>query len=149
MVVSKETTPAAYLESLPADRRAVVAKVRAVIKKQMPKGFVETMNWGMICYEIPLSKYPNTYNGKPLMYVALAAQKNNYAIYLTGAADATAARKTLEAAFKTLGKKMDMGGSCLRFKKLEDIPLDVIGDLIASSSVEERIAVAEKAKTKK
>ena len=84
MVSSKETTPAAYLASLPPERRKVVAAVRAVVKKRLPKGYVESMNWGMLAYEIPLSRYPDTYNKQPLMFVALAAQKNNYALYLTG-----------------------------------------------------------------
>jgi hypothetical protein len=77
MVSSKETTPAAYLASLPADRRKVIAAVRAVIKKHLPAGFVETMNWGMLAYEVPLKRYPDTYNKQPLLYLALAAQKNN------------------------------------------------------------------------
>ena len=84
MVSSKETTPAAYLASLPSERRKVIAAVRAVVKKRLPKGYVETMNWGMVCYEAPLSRYPDMYNKQPLMSVALAAQKNNYALYMTG-----------------------------------------------------------------
>src|SRR5215210_5335654 len=82
MVSSKETTPAAYLASLPPERREVIAAVRAVVKRHLPEGYVETMNWGMLSYEIPLSRYPKTYNKKPLMYLALAAQKNNYALYM-------------------------------------------------------------------
>ena len=85
MVSSKETTPAAYLASLPPERRKVIAAVRAVVKKNLPKGYVETMNWGMLAYEIPLTRHPSTYNKQPLMYLALAAQKNNYALYLTSA----------------------------------------------------------------
>lgn len=84
MVSSKQTRPAAYLASLPPERRRVIAAVREVIKKRLPKGFVETMNWGMLAYEVPLSRYPDTYNKQPLMYLALAAQKNNYAFYMTG-----------------------------------------------------------------
>ena len=85
MVSSKATSPAAYLASLPPERRKVIAVVRAVVKKHLPAGYVETMNWGMLAYEVPLKRYPDTYNKQPLMYLALAAQKNNYALYLTSA----------------------------------------------------------------
>ena len=82
MVSSKETTPAAYLASLPPEHRKVIAAVRAVVKKRLPKGYVETMNWGMLSYEIPLSRYPDTYNKQPLMYIALAARKNQISPFL-------------------------------------------------------------------
>ena len=149
MVSSKETTPAAYIASLPPEHRKVIAAVRAVIKKRLPKGYVETMNWGMLSYEIPLSRYPDTYNKQPLMYLALAAQKNNYALYMTGVSGDKVLMGRLAAAYKAAGKKLDMGKSCLRFDKLEDLPLDVIGDIVAATSVESRIAAAEAAKRKK
>ncbi len=143
MVVSKETTPAAYLASLPVDRRKVIAAVRAVVKKRLPKGYVESMRWGMLSYEIPLARYPNTHNKLPLMYVALAAQKNNYALYLTSAAADKTLMARLAAAYKAKGLKLDMGKGCLRFKSLDELPLDVIGDMVASNSVERRIALFE------
>jgi len=149
MVSSKETTPVAYLASLPPEHRKVIAAVRSVIKKRLPKGYVETMNWGMLSYEIPLSRYPDTYNKQPLMYLALAAQKNNYALYMTGVSGDKVLMGRLTAAYKAIGKKLDMGKSCLRFDKLEDLPLDVIGDIVAATSVERRIAAAEAAKRKK
>ena len=143
MVSSKETTPAAYLASLPADRRAVISAVRTVILKHLPKGYAETMNWGMLAYEIPLSRYPETYNKQPLMYLALAAQKNNYAFYLTATAGNAPLIARLAAAYKAAGRKLDMGKSCLRFKSLDELPMDVIADIIASTSVDERIAQVE------
>ena len=148
MVSSKETTPAAYLASLPPERRRVIAAVRAVVKKRLPKGYVETMNWGMLSYEIPLSRYPDTYNKQPLMYMALAAQKNNYALYMTSVSGDKVLMDRLVAAYKAAGKKLDMGKGCLRFNKLEDLPLDVIGEIVAATSVERRIA-AEEARQKK
>lgn len=148
MVSSKETTPAAYLASLPPEHRKVIAAVRAVVKKRLPKGYVETMNWGMLSYEIPLSRYPDTYNKQPLMYIALAAQKNNYALYLTAVSGGMALMNRLAAAYKAAGKKFDMGKSCLRFKTLEELPLDVIGDIVASTPVERRIELAEAARRK-
>ncbi len=141
MVVSKATTPAAYLASLPADRRKVIAAVRAVVKKRLPRGYVEAMRWGMLSYEIPLARYPDTYNKQPLMYVALAAQKNNFALYLTCATADKPLMARLTAAYKAAGRKLDMGKGCLRFKSLEELPLDVIGDMVASTSVERRIAL--------
>ena len=149
MVSSKETTPAAYLASLPPERRKVIAAVRAVVKKRLPKGYVETMNWGMLSYEIPLSRYPDTYNKQPLMYMALAAQKNNYALYMTSVSGDKALMDRLVAAYKAAGKKLDMGKSCLRFTALDDLPLDVIGDIVASTPVERRIELAEAAQQKK
>lgn len=143
MVSSKATTPAAYLASLPPEHRRVIEAVRAVVKKRLPEGYVESMNWGMLSYEIPLSRYPDTYNKQPLMYVALAAQKSNYALYLTGVSGETALMARLAAAYKAAGKTLDMGKSCLRFKTLEELPLDVIGDIVASMSVEKRIAAEE------
>lgn len=149
MVSSKETTPAAYLASLPADRRMVLSAVRAIVNKHLPNGYVETMNWGMLAYEIPLKRYPDTYNKQPLMYLALAAQKNNYALYLTSVSSNKAFMDRLAAAYKAEGKKLDMGKGCLRFKTLEELPLDVIADMVASTSVDQRIAASELALKKK
>src|SRR5687768_11531449 len=84
MVKSAATNVDQYLAELPEERRGVMTAVRKLIRKNLPKGYVESMNWGMICYEIPLEQYPDTYNGQPLAYVALAAQKNKYSLYLTG-----------------------------------------------------------------
>ena len=144
MVSSKETTPAAYLESLPADRRKVIAAVRAVIRKHLPKGYVETMNWGMLSYEIPLSRYPDTYNKQPLSYVAVAAQKHNYALYLMNVEAVPGWLDELKAWYAEQGKRLDMGKCCLRFKRLEDVPLDLVGTLVAATSVDERIANEER-----
>ena len=143
MVSSKATTAAAYLASLPPERRKVIAAVRAVVKKHLPKGYVETMNWGMISYEIPLSRYPDTYNKQPLMYLALAAQKNNYALYMTGVSGNKPLMDKLAAAYKAAGRKLDMGKSCLRFNALDELPLEVIGEIVAATPVAERIAVEE------
>ena len=149
MASSKATTPDAYLASLPPDRRKVIAAVRALIKKRLPKGYTEAMNWGMLSYEIPLSRYPDTYNKQPLMYLALAAQKNNYALYLSSVSQNKPLMDKLAASYKSAGKKLDMGKGCLRFKSLEELPLDVIGDMVASTSVERRIKDSEAAREKR
>jgi len=103
----------------------------------------------MLSYEIPLSRYPDSYNKQPLMYLALAAQKNNYALYLTSVSSDKALMARLATAYKTAGKKLDMGKGCLRFKTLEELPLDVIGDIVASTSVERRIGLSEAARQKR
>ncbi len=149
MVSSKETTPTAYLASLPPERRAVIAAVRDLVNRRLPDGYVETMNWGMLSYEVPLSRYPITYNKQPLSYIGLAAQKNNYAIYMMNVYGDKRLHDRLVAGFKAAGKKLDMGKCCIRFKKLEDLPLDVIGDIVASTPVERMIAAHESAPRKK
>jgi hypothetical protein len=148
MAKSTAPTVAAYLKSLPADRRKVVSAVRKVVLSNLPEGYREEMGWGHISYGIPLKTYPNTYNGQPLCYAALAAQKNHYALYLMGAyADPKNGRK-LASEFEKRGMKLDMGKSCLRFKTLDDLPLDVIGRNIASTPVDKMIAYFEKSRRK-
>ncbi len=140
MVSSAAKTVDAYLAELPPERRLVVATVRRMVTAHMPPGYEEAMNWGMISWQIPLSRYPVTYNKQPLSYVALAAQKNNYALYLVGVYAEGEQERKLRAAAAAQGKKLDMGKSCLRFKKPDDLPLEAIGALIASMPVEAYIA---------
>jgi len=129
MVSSKALTVEDYLQELPEERRKVVAKVREVILKNLPEGYQETMGWGMLTYELPLESYPDTYNGKPLCYAGLAAQKNAFSLYLMNSYHDQ--EVWLQEQFEKAGKKLDMGKSCIRFRKLEDLPLDVIGKAIA------------------
>lgn len=137
-----------YIDELPAERREVVAGVRRVILRNLPAGYEERMNWGMISYEIPLERYPDTYNGQPLMYAALAAQKKHIALYLMGPYQDDAQAARIEQAFARAGKKLDMGKSCLRFRKLEDLPLDDLGEVIASMPPEALIASYEESRRK-
>ena len=126
-----EATPAEeYLAELPEDRRAAIAKVREVILENLPEGYEESMSWGMLSYEVPLSTYPDTYNGQPLMYAALASQKNHMAVYLTGIYMDEKARAKFESDYRATGKRFDMGKSCVRFRKLDDLPLPVIAEAI-------------------
>ena len=148
MATSRATTVENYLEELPAERRAVISAVRDAIRKKLPKGYREAMNWGMISYEIPLEVYADTYNGQPLLYAALAAQKNNYAVYLTSLYQDPADEKRFRDEFAKAGKKLDMGKSCVRFKRLEDLPLDVIGRAIAATPPEKFIARYESSRKK-
>ena len=148
MAASQAKSVAAYLEELPAERRAVVSKLRALVKKNLPKGYVETMSFGYPAYVIPLAKYPDTYNGQPLCYAAIAAQKNHYAVYLMCVYQDAELRRKLEADFAKAGKKLDMGKSCLRFKKLEDVPLPAIGRAIKAVTPAKYIAAYDKIKGK-
>jgi hypothetical protein len=139
MATSKAATVAEYLKELPEDRRRVVSTLRKLIRKSLPKGYQESMAWGLISYTIPLSRYPDTYNGQPLAYVALAAQKNYFALYLMNVY-ASANEAFLRREFKKAGKRLDMGKACLRFKSLEDLPLEAIGKVVASTPVERYLA---------
>ena len=148
MVQSKAKTVEDYLNELPDDRQAAIAALREIILDNIPGGYVETMNWGMISYEIPLETYPDTYNGKPLSYVALASQKQHMAVYMHGVYADPKQLKILTDAFTDMGVKPNMGKSCIRFTKLEKIPLVTIGNLIAMTSVEDYITHYEKVKKK-
>ncbi len=128
---SEATTVAGYLASLPDDRRQAMEAVREVILNHLPEGYEEAMNWGMITYQVPLAICPDTYNGQPLMYAGLASQKRHMAIYLTGIYADDATRKGFEDAWKATGKRLDAGKTCVRFTRLENVPLDLIGETIA------------------
>ena len=142
---SNATTVEEYIDTLPDDRREAIAKVRRVIRKNLPKGYEEAMNWGMITYQVPLATCPDTYNGQPLMYAALASQKNHMAVYLSGIYASERSRKAFEAAYKATGKCFDAGKSCVRFRKLDDLPLPLIGETIASIGVAAFVKMTEKA----
>jgi uncharacterized protein YdhG (YjbR/CyaY superfamily) len=146
---SEATTVDQYLAELPQDRRAALANVRQVVLENLPTGFEEVMNWGMITYQVPLETYPDTYNKQPLMYAALASQRNYMAVYLSGIYSSEQSRKNFEAAYKATGKRFDVGKSCVRFRELNDLPLDVIGETIASMGVEDLIARTEQAHSKR
>lgn len=128
---SDAATVEEYLASLPEDRREAISAVRSVILDRLPDGYEEEMRWGMISYEVPLAIQPDTYNGKPLMYAALASQKRHMAVYLSGVYADPAAREGFEQAYRATGKRMDMGKSCVRFRRLDDLPLGVIGEAVA------------------
>ena len=143
MASSKAKTVEEYLAELPEERRAVIASVRALVNRHIPDGYVEAMSWGMIAWEVPLSRYPTTYNKQPLPYVALAAQKQYYALYLTVCYANSAQDVVLRNAYADAGRKLDMGKSCLRFKSTDDLLSDVIGGVNASTPVDTLIAQYE------
>lgn len=131
MVSSAATNVEQYIAELPEGRREVVSTLRELIRRHLPKGYVESMTWGMICYTIPLADYPHTYNGHALCYVSLAAQKNYCSLYLLGLYASKEPVTELQAGFKAAGKKLDMGKCCVRFKSLDDLALEALGKSIA------------------
>lgn len=140
MFQSKARTVTEYLSALPEDRRATVRKLRAFVKKHLPTGYKEQIGWGAITYAVPLQVLPDTYNGEPLCYAAIAAQKNHYSLYLMSAYGDPKQLKWMAGEFKKRGKKFDMGKSCLRFTSLDDLPLDVVAEVVASTPMDDYVA---------
>jgi hypothetical protein len=134
---------------LPEDRRGAIKAVRDVVRKHMPSGYKEGIEYGHISWSVPLSVYPDTYNGEPLCYAALASQKNHMALYLMCAYADGPIKQRLVAGFKAAGKKLDMGKSCIRFKKLDDLPLDVIADATGAIPMKKYVEIAKAAHAKK
>ncbi len=129
---SKATTVPQYLNELPADRRSAIESVRAVILKNLDPDFEEGMQYGMIGYYVPHRVYPPGYHcdpKQPLPFICLASQKNYMSLYL-GCVYGPEREKPFREAWAKTGKKLDMGKSCVRFRKLEDLALDVIGAAI-------------------
>jgi hypothetical protein len=138
-----------YLASLPEDRRTAIGAVRDVVNANLPVGYEETMAFGMIGWGIPLADYPDTYNGQPLGVAALASQKNHMAIYLMGLYGSEPEEAWFRAEYARRGMKLDMGKSCVRFKRLDQVPLDVIGEVIAKITPAKLIERYEAARARK
>src|SRR5438094_7022665 len=150
---ARPTTVAAYLASLTPEKRAVIEEARALVLRHIPKGYAEFMNWGVINWGIPLEEFSNTYNGQPLCYVGLGAQKNYNSLYLMGAYESSNGKytspfsqKLLVDAFKKAGKRLDMGKCCLHFKELDDLELTSVATVIAMSTPKEYIAYYKRVK---
>jgi len=143
---SQAKTVEKYLDSLEPERREAIQKVRELISESLPPGYKEAMAWGMITYQVPLEVYPDTDNKQPLMVAALASQKNHMAVYLMSIYADEARRAKFEADYRATGKRYDVGKSCVRFRKLDDLPLDVIREAVASLQMDELIELAEKSK---
>jgi uncharacterized protein YdhG (YjbR/CyaY superfamily) len=144
---SKAITVDQYIDELPEDRKKAMAELRKVIKKNIPNGFQETMGYGMAGYVVPHSKYPAGYHCDPklpLPFIGFASQKNFIAVYQMGIyADPKLLRWFTESHAKASQKKLDMGKSCLRFKKPEDIPYNLIGELVSKMTPDEWIKLYE------
>jgi hypothetical protein len=143
---SKATTVEQYLAELPKDRREAIQAVREVILRNLPKGYEEGMQYGMIGYYVPHSLYPPGYHcdpKQPLPYAHLASQKNYMSIYLMCVYAGGEQQAWFREEWQKTGKKLDMGKSCVRFRKLEDLPLPLIGKAIKRASVKKFITFYE------
>ena len=145
---SDAATVEEYLAGLPEDRREAIEAVRRVVLENLPDGYEECMSSGMIFWVVPLSRYPDTYNKLPLGLAALASQKRHMALYLNNVYSDAQTRDWFTSAYAATGKRLDMGKSCLRFRRLHDLPLDVIGQAIARTSVDDFLSFYEAARSK-
>lgn len=146
---SSAASPTEYLTALPPDRQEAMAQLRASIVASLPKGFEETMSYGMISYVIPHSLYPAGYHCDPLQplpFMSIASQKNFIAVYHMGIYTDEKLMNWFTDSFQQLGiGKLDMGKSCIRFKKINQIPLKLVGELAGKMSATEWIALYESA----
>jgi Domain of unknown function (DU1801) len=145
MATTSARTVSEYLRSLDPERRKTLSAVRKVVNDNLPEGYVEGVVYGIIAWSIPLSTFPDTYNGQPLCCAALAANKNYNSLHLMGAAYGSKQKAFLRQEFEKRGKRFDMGQGCLRFRTLDDLPLDVIGEVIRRVPAKELIAIHEAA----
>ena len=134
---SDTKTVAEYLAELDDGRREAISAVREVILDNLPDGYEEMMLFGMITYAVPLSILADTYNGQPLMYAALASQKRHMAVYLTNVYADGSTEAWFRERYLATGKRLDMGKSCVRFRKLDDLPLDLVGEAVARTPIDE------------
>lgn len=139
MVQSKAATVDEYLAELEPERRETVEAVLATIRANVPAGYEEGVLWGMVTWFIPLERYPDTYNGQPLYVAALAAQKRHFAVYLNSIYGDPGLREEFERRYAESGKRMDAGKACVRFRRLDDLPLELIGWAVAQVGVERYI----------
>ena len=140
---SKAKTPDEYIETLPDDRAEIIAALRKVIKKNLPRGYQEIMQYGMISYVVPHKLFPAGYHSNPidpLPFISIASQKNHIAVYHMAIYGGNL-NKWFNAEWpKHSEKKLDMGKSCIRFKKPEDVPIKLLGELASKMSPQEWIA---------
>jgi hypothetical protein len=145
---SKAATVKEYLAQLPEDRRQAIEAVRKVILKNLPKGYEEVVQYGMLGYVVPLKAFPGGYlnrKNEPLPYICLGSQKNYMSLYMMSVYGNTQSAEWFRKAYKESGKRLDMGKSCVRFRKLDDLPLDVIAKAIALIPMKKWIEIAEEA----
>lgn len=148
-MASTATTAAEYLATLPDERRRAIAEVRGVLLANLTPGFEEGIQYGMLAYYVPHALYPKGYHVNPKLPLPcfnLASQKNHMALYLMCLADGSPHLSWFEAEWKKTGKKLDLGKSCLRFKKVDDLALDVVAALLRRVTVEGYVASYEAAK---
>ena len=141
MVRSGASTVEEYLEELEPGRREAIAAIRECVLTNLPDGYEEQMRWGMITFEIPLETFSDTYNKQPLMYAALGSQKRYMSLYLMNIYGREDLKEWFEARYRESGKKLDIGKACVRFKTLDDLPLDLVGEAISKTSVADYLEI--------
>ncbi len=146
MAYSTAATVDEYLSEQEPERREAMESMRKLILDNLPPGFEEIMQFGMIGYVVPLERYPDTYNKQALQAVALASQKNYMSIYLMNVYGDQETQQWFEEEYRASGKKLNMGKACVRFKRPDDLPLDLIGQAVARTSVDGFIEVYERAR---
>jgi hypothetical protein len=140
MVSSTAQSPDEYIAALPPDRRAAISAVRDVVRRNLPDGFEEGMEFGMIAWYVPLDRFPDTYNGHPLGLAGLASQKQYMSLYLNTVYGDPQLADWFRDRYAETGKRLDMGKSCVRFRSLDDLPLEVIGETIAKVPLDRYVA---------
>jgi hypothetical protein len=140
MARSSAATPDEYIASLSEDRRDAVAAVREVVNRNLPPGYAEGMAYGMIAWWVPLETFPDTYNGQPFGLAALGSHKNYISLYLNTVYGSPDEEAWFKRRYAASGKKLNMGKSCVRFRRLDELPLEVIGETIARADLERTLA---------
>ena len=138
-----------WLASVPAERKDAINAVRDVVNQHLPQGYEETVDWGMLAWVVPLATLPDTHNGRPLLFAALGAHRKLMTVYLSSVYGDPVLRREFEIAYKNSGKELNMGGSCVHFRQLDDLPLDVVGDTIARVGVDRYVERYKASRTKK
>ncbi|HEX3475899.1 MAG TPA: DUF1801 domain-containing protein [Kofleriaceae bacterium] len=147
MATRSANTVDEYLAALPADRRAAIAAVRDTINRRIPRGYEHGMLYGGPAWYVPRSRLAETYNGQPLAVAVLGSQKNHMALYLMTVYGDSKLSAWFRKAYAATGKKLDMGKSCIRFKTLETLALDVVGEAVSKVSVDDYVRIYEQSRT--
>lgn len=140
LVKSSAKTVDEYLAQVDPEKRELVCRVREVVNQSLPAGYEETMDYGMISWSVPLDRFSDTYNSRPLMYAALAAQKRYVSLYLMCTYSSDDKRHRFEERLRASGSKAGLGKSCVTFKRIDDLPLDLVAETIASTPIDEFVA---------
>ena len=141
-----QQTVAEFLTHLAPARRREVERVRAVIQQCLPPGYEEVVSKNMLVYQVPLTRYSDTYNGQPLWYVALGSAKSYLSLHLLSTYGDRRLAQRLKDGFRAAGKKLDMGKACVHFQTADDLPSDVIGAVVAAMPMDRWIAIARAAR---
>ncbi|MDD9207588.1 DUF1801 domain-containing protein [Georgenia sp. 10Sc9-8] len=139
---------ASYLDDAPAERRELLHEVFSTIRSAVPEGYELAMAFGMPCWSVPLSRHPDTYNGQPLGYVAVAGQKNYVSVYLLGLCSRPEVEQQFRDRWRASTGRIDMGRSCLRLKKRGDLDAELLAETVAGTPVEEFLHIYERSRTR-